>query len=338
MKRCVFVVFGLALVTVASADTQSVCDRYVHMFEGRNLTHMAKIRLEDIKSLPLEERNRVAVAAAKCISIKGVTGVDNERRYLQQYPEKLSPEETEYRRKQWERGLNSCSAGFIRRLAEKRLINDSRILPYLIEGLDHPEGSWIPDYCLGSLQDLTHHSSGQYYSGSFRDNKERRLEVSTWWQHWWEKNKNNHPVFDSELENRARAEVMELAQLIDTKLKGRFPELEFFKVPETLPLQWGISVLRIDYSPSNWSLPPFHSGLVKRELLPWILISCRFRSEDLPIYGPYRDKLEPTPEFLQHARTLYSNVLEGSDLIIEVRAASKDQKLMAEMELILNEK
>ena len=66
-------------------------------------------------------------------------------------------------------------------------------------------------------------------------------------------------------------------------------------------------------------------------------ISCRFQSEDLPAEAAWAAKETPTPpgELRAHVRAVYFRALEGTDIVVEVLAASKDEGLIAALRAAL---
>jgi len=325
----VFFIALVVLATTGAAEEQVNWRRVVHALEGRDLGQIQELCPGSVEHLSLDQRNAIALAAAKSLSIAQYIDAIGESRLWEHFttpPAEDSPREAECRR-QW--GINMAAAELLRHLAEKRLINDPRVLPYLIEALDHPDRFSVGQKCFYALGYLTRHTSGEVYWARLVEDEKRHKEVVLWWQGWWSKNRGRHPVFDAEVERRARAEVIRVARQIEREVKPHRAELSLFSLPKNLVLRWPRLLFEIEYNPRLWSLaPPLN---VDRDSLPWVHISCRFQSEDLPAEAPWAAKETPTPpgELREPVRAVYFRALEGTDIVVEVLAASKDEGLIA---------
>ncbi len=114
----------------------------MEMFEEHDLRTVQNISPQVIEKLPLEERNKVALVVARSLSIKkyiGVIGKNGIRKYFTPSGQNL-PKAAEIR-KQWD--INYEAASLLRHMAEKRMIDDSKILPYLTDALDHPDKCFV---------------------------------------------------------------------------------------------------------------------------------------------------------------------------------------------------
>jgi hypothetical protein len=304
----------------------------VKMFADRDLTSIQSIRPQSIEDLALDQRNQVALAAAKSLSVKKyieAIGDDSIYKHFTKPSTQESPAETECRK---QLGINRSSASLLQHLAEKRMINDPGILPYLIEALDHPDRHWVGQKCFYALKYLTRQESGDIYWARLVSDEKKHAEIHKWWQDWWQRNREKHPIFDADLETLARREVLRLARSIDENLKPRFPELKLFQVPETLPLRWQRPLFYVEYDPGNWSLLPNSFDGINSKRLPWILISCRFQSKGLKDTWAREDKLQPTERLRDRMKTCYSKTIQGSDLLVEIMAASENETLMKAMD------
>ncbi len=131
----------------------------MEMFEEHDLRTVQNINPQVIEKLPLEERNEVALVLARSLSIKkyiGVIGKYGIRKYLTPSGNNL-PKAAEIR-KQWD--TNFEAASLLRHMAEKRMIDDPKILPYLIDALDHPEKGYVGRRCFYALMALTRREHG----------------------------------------------------------------------------------------------------------------------------------------------------------------------------------
>ncbi len=334
-------VLCLSLVVPAgsTAATEPIDFRSVlKMFQQRDLVSLQNLRPQALEDLPLEERNQIALAATESLSIEPyIKAIGNESLYkhFTKPPALDSPLEAECR-KQW--GINGNAAEMLRHLAEKRLINDPQILPYLIAGLDHPDRFQVGQKCFYALENLTRRESGAVYWARLVNDEKRHAKISKWWRAWWKSNRKEHPVFDTEIEEQARATVLHLASIIGDELKPRFPELSLFETPKSLPLRWQRPLFYVEYNPWSWSLTPGSFNGIHRDRLPWILISCRFQSEGLNDTSTPEDRLQPPQRIRSYRTTCYSERIQGSDLLVEVQAASENEAFMAAIRSVFAEK
>jgi len=305
------------------------------LFEQRDLLALQRLPAAEVEHLSPSERNAVALAAAQALTIKGYAralgGQSPNRRFTQ--PEaRDSPAEAECRR-QW--GINMRSAELLRGLAEKRLIDEALVLPHLIEALEHPDRHFVGRDSFYALQHLTRRSSGEDYWGRGVPDGASHRRINRWWREWWERNQLKRPVFDLELEAAARREVLRLSRIIDDRLKPTFPELALFEVPDELALRWQRPLFHVEYDPGEGAVPVGPGVLPER--LPWVLVSCQFRTEELP-RRPGAPEPQPPPRLRGCVRTCYSRVLLNSDLVVEVKLASSNPALMTALRLALSER
>jgi len=326
------------LVNCANAEEVVNSNAIVKTFEARNLSGIQGIRPQVIEKFSSGERNAIALAAAKSLSITeyiGAIGTNSIYKHFTKPPAQDSPEEAECRK---QLGINWSAASLLQHLAEKRMIDDAKVLPYLIDALDHPDRNGVGQRCFYALKSLTRQTSGEIYWARLVEDQQIHTEITKWWRDWWGKNKDKHPVFDLEMEGRARDEVLRLSGLIEKQIKPQFAELALFQSPPTLPLRWQKPLFYIEYKPGNWSLAIDSFKGLDRKAFPWILISCRFQSQGLADTWAQEEKLQP-PENLRDSVThCYVQNIAGSDLLIEVFAASKSSALITQMQLLLKTK
>lgn len=178
-----------------------------------------------IESLPEDERNTIALAAAKTLAFRD-------------YPEGMTPAQwADYLEKKWhnwipeETGIKKWSAELLHSLSETRLLTTPEVFPYLIEGLRHPSGS-VYSPCWQALSLLTQHRSGwrTFHEAYGTNALAMRQQCLTWWQEWWAENKNKSPIFDRAIEERTRHAFWRVTKELE-KLKTEFPELAFYQAP-----------------------------------------------------------------------------------------------------------
>jgi len=308
--------------------------RVVRMFRDRDLTQIQALRPRSIEGLPLDQRNCIALEAARSLSIAeyiGAIGDDTLWEHFARPQAEDSPAEAECRR-QW--GINMSAAELLRHLAENRLIDDPRVVPYLIEGMSHPDRFSVGQKCFYALAYLTRHKSGEVYWARLVEDRERQEEITSWWRDWWPRHQGKHPVFDLEVEGRARAEVLRVARAIEMQVKPCHPELWLFSIPEVLALRWSSRFFQIEYNPRLYALvTPL---TVDRDDLPWVHISSRLQTQDLS--GTLWSEAEaPTPpvELRGQEIVVYSRVLDGTDIVVEVLAASMNEGLIRDLNAAL---
>ena len=310
----------------------------VKMFEERDLRAIQNTPPQVIAKLSLKERNEAAVAAAKSLSIKnyiGAIGTNSINTHFTKPPAQDSPEEAECRK---QLGINWSAASLLQHLAEHRTINDPRILPLLIDGLDHPDRGFVGQKCFYALKRLTYHQSGDAYWGRLVEDNARHQEIVSWWRSWWQDKKDRHPVFDQDAETRSRTLVMDLARRIEAKIKPSYPGLTEFSVPEHLPLHGPPSPLfEVEFNPRHFA--DMHPKRLDRTHLPWVSLICELATADLPEPANWSRPQRPSPpkELQPHVQEVYSQVIEGTDIRVIVRAASEETELLKAMERVLKE-
>lgn len=325
----------LVLTSVVRSQEPERLTVILQAFEQRDGLFISRLHIREMEALPLEARNQVALAAARSLSIKEYldrvrdtpSGLD-----LTIPGNEDSPEKAEYRR-QW--GINRSAAGILRDLSEKRLINDPRVLPLLIDALEHPERA-VAGPCYQALEDLTRHPCDDKHWTRGEWDQARHARIVTWWREWWKQNKDRHPVFDLDLEERARSQVLRLSQIVEREIKPQYAELNMFRTPE-LPLRWQTPIFFIDYNPQMWSLTigQFPTS-VRTRMLPRILISCRFQSTELNAVPSGTELDRMTPDNLKDkVEMCFARELPGTDVILEVKAAAHRPELIEDLKVIL---
>jgi len=250
------------------------------------------------------------------------------------------------------RAARSFAADVLRDLAEQRLITTPAVIPYLIEGLKHSNRHSIGVSSFQALSYLTLRRSGYgvlYPDGgptsSFNKDEVKRAEAVAWWERWWRKNKNRHPVFDVEVEARTREAFLRVATLVEERIKPGFPEMAFYQVAPDVRVQYSNPIFGIDYDPSRdarWGSlgPPTRlSDAASRVVKPvWLHIHAGFGTSELKqgLYGEIhppnllRNLANPGSREIAQVmaeRVLYQT-LSGTDIVIEVRVATQNQRLL----------
>lgn len=336
MKCLAWLALVLAGIACQSRAGEPPAERILQAFRERDLIALQAVVSGDIERLGPGDRNRVALAASQALALEPyheAIGTNALHRYFTKPPSEDTPAETECRR-QW--GINMAAAEILRSLAEKRLITDPRVLPGLIGGLDHRDRTWVGQKCFYALKSLTRRTTGEAYWGRLAPDGATHAETVRWWQEWWRAQAGKHPVFDAALEATARDEVLRLARLIGANVKPVFPEMRLFEVPTALPLRWQIPLFLVEYDPANWSLPADAFGRSGSEDLPWILIACRFQREGLKDAWTAEEGHRPRAELRDRVTTCYSRVIPDSDLRVEVKAASRNEALVAAIRAALD--
>ena len=94
----------------------------------------------------------------------------------------------------------------MRDLVSVNLINDPGVIVPLIKMLDYPGvHTAIPSMAAQALGELTKRMWGENYSQW--DDPVSRHKFVAWWHDWWSKNKNKHPVCDSEIQEKVKTRI-----------------------------------------------------------------------------------------------------------------------------------
>lgn len=331
MSGALMLLVLLGLHTPAAAEQRVDVQEVLRIFKERDLIPIQHLNVRLIKALPLEERNRIASAAAESLGIEACRphlGRQTLLEYLTTPAKDDSVEKAECRR-QW--GINTSAAELLRQMADGRAINDPRIIPFLIQGLDHPDRSSVGQKCYYALARLTGRQPGYEYWSRLGKDDQWHAEITAWWKRWWKQNQNKHPVFDTKIEARVRDEMLRLAAWIETDLKPVHPELELFRAPAGLSLHWGEPMFDITYTPQFYAgFAPGEAESIQRfkragRPLPWIVIRDRFQFPALP--SERKEDTTPAPNL----QVCESRVINGTDLVVEVLASSTNAQLMRDL-------
>ena len=266
----------------------------VQFIEEHDSAGLRLVLFKSIESLPVSERNLIALSAAKSIS-RGEPGI--------------------------------YATDLLRKMSEKRLITEPQVIPHLIMGLSHSNHNYVARGCLNMLQHLTRRHCGVNGWARFVGDATKDGHIIQWWVDWWEINKNKHPVFDEKLERAVRNDILRISNIIEKEIKPEFSELELFYSPSPLSLRWFPPLFLHEYNPREKTLPirTFHG--VNRDTLPWILITCVFQSQE-PSDSEEAGTPRPPKNLRNRVVTCYSNIVMDSGLLVEVKVAAENDALI----------
>ena len=266
----------------------------VQFIEEHDSAGLRLVPFKSIESLPVSERNLIALSAAKSIS-RGGPGI--------------------------------YATDLLRKMSEKRLITEPQVIPHLIMGLSHSNHNYVARGCLNMLQHLTRRHCGVNGWARFVGDATKDGHIIQWWVDWWEINKNKHPVFDEKLERAVRNDILRISNIIEKEIKPEFSDLELFYSPSPLSLRWFPPLFLHEYNPREKTLPiqTFHG--VNRDTLPWILITCVFQSQE-PSDSEEAGTPRPPKNLRNRVVTCYSNIVMDSGLLVEVKVAAENDALI----------
>jgi hypothetical protein len=280
-----------------------------------------------IQQLPPAERNRIAVAAARELSLttNGQTITAETVDVLPFRPAKTDTPAESTLRELYSRDFSATQ--LLRDMENLRLITDPRVIKPLIDMLDMPgTKTSIP---LEACQVLCQVTRREYDNLDRPFRSERREEFVQWWKDWWAKNHDRHPVYDDELQKRVVARVAAIRNQIFLEVhgyhdwQGGFPEVNVSHRPSSDD----IAVAHIDSSVMSGVFNPTQKGRM------YLRIAAHFQTPRFNLYPsttPSRDP-ESTGEWEPMISTnkikieqIYREEIPGTDIAIKVTAASQD--------------
>ena len=287
-------------------------------------------RFEQLSSA---DRNRIAIAAVRELSLRTTNGdlitdalIDQEQPTSSDAPRKTAMHNLA--------GNDMLGVFLLRDMENLNLISDAGVIEPLINMLEFPgvkKDFGVRDASAQVLCQLTGHNWSELYQFS---TGEKHRQFVQWWQAWWAKNKNRHPVYDSEVEEMIKARIsaieLQLAKEVASYSELRSPELK----PERIRF--------IHYSRVNLagnSVDSFGSSQGRFRTTPdgdrrpatvdeyvYLCITAKFGT---PPPMPYP---EDTPARWQSLKQeVFREALPNTDIIITVVAASKDAEFMREV-------
>ena len=173
----------------------------------------------DFHRLPAAQRNQIAVAAARELSLRTTNGLVITRETVDELLYKSAandtPAEAALRRLH---GNNDEKITLLRNLSNDRLISDPGVIEPLINLLDYPgQKTDIRDEAAQVLCQLTRQPYSELYQYSAG---EEHSQFVKWWRDWWTKNKNKHPVFDDDVKKTIIARVSAIQKQICLGVAG----------------------------------------------------------------------------------------------------------------------
>ncbi|MGA2555841.1 MAG: hypothetical protein ABSG04_06150 [Verrucomicrobiota bacterium] len=280
-------------------------------FTGDVYSHLA--------GLPASQLNRIATAAARELSLHTtngdvITDAINQLRFKPQAND--TPTEAALRL------LDSGNMGrvyLLQWIENLRGISDPVVIAPLIEMLDYPGGradAGIKDEAAYVLCRLT---GREYYPPLYQRywQGEDYLRFVRWWREWWAKNKDRHPVFDSEIEEMIKARIgiieRQLAKDLTNYYELRLIDLD----PKDVRLNRAgpTELFRLDTEDS--------AAFVQKDIS--LRIEAQFGTPAFPPFGQM-----PTARQSPKVELLHET-LPGTDILITVQAASGNTNFVREV-------
>jgi hypothetical protein len=296
-------------------------------FPGIDLNDSATILFRtDYSRLPAGERNRIAIAAARELSLRTARDDVITKETVDELAFKPAsndtPVESALRR------LNSRNAELVELLCDmenQNLINDPGVIGPLIEMLDYPgTKTSVRGEAAQVLSQLTKRT---WAPNHWQWDGERHGQFVAWWRTWWVQNHDKHPVFDSDIEAWAQARVATIALQLHDDFQDYY-EINGFVVPDHV--QRGVIDPQIAFIGVNTA------GLQQAVMRstddgkPRIAgkndyVSLRIAAE-FATPPPNRRPDERTASGIDNApnEEVLHEILPGTDVLITVQAASKD--------------
>jgi hypothetical protein len=221
-------------------------------------------------------------------------------------------------------------------LCRHRLVTEPRIIPILLERLKKPRPGNESDEIRMTLQSLSAMTRRMSYAQRFesmrlyRSGPAGRGQVIQWWESWWQNNKDKHPVYDYEVDQKLKRELLRVERTIEQEVKPDFAQLASFTANTNLahiPLNGLMTELYEDrYSPNTFGgLPP----------PPLLEIAGHFEGPPPPDMPP---NTSGSPQRWANMLTsVYSNKLEGTAVYLEVKVDSRSTNLVTALRRTLSD-
>lgn len=293
------------------------------MFEDANTWRLASDMYRTVDAMTQNERNDLALIAAERLTLgdlgKNLTAADWKPEFINR------PENKPIGSRWW---MNQRAAELLRYMCEQHYVSDAKVILHLIDALDHPDRWWVRRDALYALVALTHHHCGDRTISNY-DKEKYLAEVNDWWRRWWRAKQNKHPIYDSELDTRIKAEGQKVVQRIANTVGRDFRVMKAFQVPDKAPGAANYNLLYdFWYEPRLYCTVWWGDGPRPDEDL-WLDVSVEFGMHDLIVPGDWMEPY-PKPDMVKlPIRTIYEKRLTGCDAVVRVRIAAKDEALVA---------
>jgi hypothetical protein len=291
--------------------------------------HRFIIGFDRLRALSAPQLNRIAVAAARELSLRTANGdlitdetVDKLRF---RNPTNDTPAESALRRLD---SGNEARVYLMRDIENLGGISDPVVIEPLIDILDYPgRHTGIREEAAQVLGQLI----GRQYSNADRYSKgDEHLRFVRWWGDWWAKNKDKRPVFDSEIEEGIKERVRTIERQISGDLTN-YSEVshlrpEYIRITHINPTELFNTEIDtgIQGEVAVRSAPGGTTRIAKPDDYISLRISAEFGTPAMPPFDQF-------PHVGQSRREVWRETLPGTDIVITVQAASKDAQFMREL-------
>ena len=284
-----------------------------------------------IAPLPESQRNSLLLAAAKTFAVRG------------DYPEWITATnwdkfvvETLHYRVSRETDMKRWAALLFYFISQHMMTTNAEVIPYLIEGLAHPDHP-IASRCWRALYEWTGHSSGEGVLSRLPGGPLESLRQPSidWWRKWWGQNKNKHPILDRSLEERVWREFVRTARKVGDLPPEFGPEMAPYAPPTDEPIKLDyinpLFTLPLETYLNDWWSPRRYllvngtwTNVLVHEV--YLLVHAGFKTKDIAA-GPSREKANPLSKKAP-LEEVFSGVLKGTDIAVEVKVATEDVRLV----------
>ncbi len=291
---------------------------------------------DKIARLPPAERNRIAVAAARGLSLRTASGdeitADTVDKLLYQSRASETPAQAQLRLLC---GEDDRRMELLLYMENAKLITDPGVIEPLIDMLDFPGNKTaIPGKAAEILNLLTQHT--WCVNDWYRDKETRQRSVA-WWRSWWLKNHDEHPVFDTVLAERTRDRVATIAFQLFNDLQDYY-ELRSYLIPDSLSLRWQEDFFSIGVDSSVLQQGIMRTNgdgtwrMAKENDYISLQIAAQFATPP-----PIAPRIEQSLSRIKAPREeVLHEILPGTDVLISVHAASKDEAFMRRLRASLS--
>ncbi len=236
---------------------------------------------------------------------------------------------TDQIKKRW--WLGELAASACRNLAEKGRLKTKAVIPYLIAGLDHPCQSYTARDCYYALAALTKLYDKQQPIFESRDQSHALKE---WYSEWWDKNKNEDLIVDTELNSRIDACFVAACKRVEIATADVHNSLHGFKAPTLNTISRTNEALReTEYFPKE-ELSGVDLGRLGRT--SWIWIGVVSKSPPITTISRWsKSGVDPAAGMPVGTKEIFREAVPNSDWQIRVYTnrvpASDDAVLVKEL-------